>query len=68
VRLVWDSLPMGVFVKNKCIVTGGFLVGLLAVVVGCDHGSREGEYDRDHHRYYHERAWHDCAERDEHCR
>ena len=48
---------MGVFVKNKCIVTGSFLVGLLALVAGCDRGPREGEYDRDHHRYYHERAF-----------
>jgi hypothetical protein len=29
---------------------------------------REGFYDRDHHRWYHEHAWHDCGENDEHCR
>jgi hypothetical protein len=29
---------------------------------------RNGYYDRDHHRYYHERSWHDCREHDEHCR
>jgi hypothetical protein len=28
---------------------------------------REGYYDRDHHRYYHEGHWHDCVEHDEHC-
>lgn len=29
---------------------------------------REGYYDRDNHRYYHEHQWRDCEERDEHCR
>ena len=28
---------------------------------------REGYYDRDHHRYYHERGWHECAEHDRWC-
>jgi hypothetical protein len=48
------------------------LLGLMAVMSGCDNGPRgehrEGEYDRDHHRYFHEHAWHDCVEHDEHCR
>jgi hypothetical protein len=35
---------------------------------GYHEGYREGYYDRDHHRYYHEHAWHDCVDRDEHCR
>ena len=30
-------------------------------------GYEEGYYDRDHHRYWHESAWHDCVEHDEHC-
>jgi len=29
---------------------------------------REGYWDRDHHRYYHEHEWHDCGDRDDHCR
>lgn len=30
-------------------------------------GYQEGYYDREHHRYWHEKAWHDCVEHDEHC-
>lgn len=47
--------------------------GLLMLLAGCvmrvgpDH-PREGFYDRDHHRYFHDNAWHECVERDEHCR
>jgi hypothetical protein len=28
---------------------------------------REGYYDRDHHRWYHEHGWRECGEHDEHC-
>jgi len=30
----------------------------------------EGYYDRPHHRWYHDHAWHDCGDRDrdDHCR
>lgn len=54
------------------ILRGGMLLGLIAlssacVVAGPGH-EREGYYDRDHNRYYHENAWHDCGDRDEHCR
>ena len=54
------------------IVLGGLLVGLLAFTSGCivapRDGYREGYYDRDHHRWWHEGGWRDCGERDEHCR
>lgn len=30
-------------------------------------GYKEGYYDRDHHRYWSEAAWHDCVEHDVHC-
>jgi len=30
-------------------------------------GYQEGYYDREHNRYWHEKAWHDCVEHDEHC-
>ena len=43
------------------------LLGLLTLVSGCVVEPREGFYDRDHHRWYHEPAWHDCVDRDEHC-
>jgi hypothetical protein len=49
-----------------------FLLGLIALVSACviapREGSREGYYDRDHHRWYHENRWQECGEHDEHCR
>jgi hypothetical protein len=44
------------------------LLGVSLVVPGCVVEPREGFYDRDHHRWYHEHAWHECGDRDEHCR
>lgn len=41
--------------------------GFLLLASGCAREPREGYYDRDHHRWWHEHAWRDCAERDEHC-
>jgi hypothetical protein len=29
---------------------------------------REGYYDQPHHRYYHERAWHECGPDEHYCR
>ena len=50
------------------IAKGTFLIGLIGLVLGCVLAPNEGRYDSEHHRYYHESAWHDCGERDEHCR
>jgi hypothetical protein len=53
------------------ILRGGMLLGLIALSSACvvaGPGYHEGYYDRDHNRYYHENAWHDCGERDDHCR
>jgi hypothetical protein len=44
------------------------LLGLTVVVPGCVVEPREGFYDRDHHRWYHEHGWRECGDRDEHCR
>jgi hypothetical protein len=56
----------------QSILRGGILLGLVALSSACvvaGPGSyHEGYYDRDHHRYYHENTWHECGERDEHCR
>jgi hypothetical protein len=58
----------------QSIFRGGILLGLIALSSACvvagpgyHEGYREGYYDSGHHRYYHENAWHDCGERDEHC-
>ena len=45
------------------------LLGLVLFAPGCVVVEpREGYYDHGHHRWYHEHGWHDCVERDEHCR
>ena len=59
--------------KTKPITfVAGLLTAVVGLVSGCviapRDGYRDGYYDRDHHRYYHERRWHECNERDEHCR
>ena len=53
---------------KKVIVNSSLLFGLIGLLIGCGRGPREGDYDRDHHRYYHERTWHDCGDHDERCR
>lgn len=34
---------------------------------GYSQGYKEGYYDREHNRWWHEQAWHDCVEHDIHC-
>lgn len=51
------------------IVRGSFLMGLIALASACVVAEpREGFYDHDHHRYYHEHAWHECIVGDPYCR
>jgi hypothetical protein len=46
-----------------------FLLGLLTFTSACVvSGPREGYYDQDHARYYHEHAWHSCGESNDNCR
>jgi hypothetical protein len=57
-----------------------FLLGLLSLTSAClvaeprDHPGyaaaepREGYWDREHGRYYHEHGWHECSENDHYCR
>ena len=42
-------------------------MGFAVLATACTNEPREGYYDRDHHRYYHEHQWRDCVDRDEHC-
>ena len=55
----------------KRIVMGSVLLELIVLTCGCivvpHEGYYEGYYDRDHQRYYHDHAWRECAEHDEHC-
>jgi hypothetical protein len=54
--------------KLQMIARGSFLFGLLLMVTACVVEPREGYYDRDHARWYHEHGWRDCGHEDEHCR
>ena len=50
------------------VARAGFLLTLIAMATGCVIAEpREGYWDHDHHRYYHEHGWHECGDRDEHC-
>jgi hypothetical protein len=51
------------FLARSACLTG--LIALAACVVAVP---REGDFDRDHHRYYRDHEWHECVEHDEHCR
>jgi hypothetical protein len=50
------------------VARGGVLLAFLGWVGGCVVAPAEGYYDRDHHRYYHEHAWHECGEHNDFCR
>ena len=51
------------------LLKGGILLGLAALASGCIVAEpREGYYEREHHRYYHEHSWHECHEHDGFCR
>ena len=60
------------------LAMSSLLVALVVTTTGCvvehDRGDRgyqqgyqEGYYDREHRRYWHDKAWRDCIEHDEHC-
>lgn len=55
--------------NTKGIARCTLLLGLIGLALGCVVAptATEGSYDRDHHRYYHQNAWHECGNRDEHC-
>lgn len=53
---------------SKALIRAAFLMmGFMFVTQGCVVEPREGYYDHEHHRWYHEHSWHECVERDEHC-
>ncbi|HEX4152131.1 MAG TPA: hypothetical protein VHY75_07985 [Steroidobacteraceae bacterium] len=52
----------------KRIARGSVLLTLISIAAGCLVAEpREGYWDHDHHRYYHDHNWHECGDRDEHC-
>ena len=53
---------------SRALVQSAFLLlGVVLLSQGCVVEPREGYWDRDHHRWYHDHAWHDCVEHDAHC-
>ena len=52
------------------LISLGFALALPGCIVEPRGGYREGYYDREHHRWWHEHSWRECGERerDEHCR
>jgi len=51
----------------KRLAKGSFLWALIAFASACVVEPREGYWDHDHHRWYHEHAWHDCGESGARC-
>jgi hypothetical protein len=64
----------------RTFISFTMLIGLAALGSGCvvhehDRGDadarqeayREGYYDSQHNRYYHDNAWHDCIVNDPYC-
>jgi hypothetical protein len=60
-----NRISMSVLWGLALVLAGSMLSGCVVETPG---GYRDGYYDRDHHRYWHEHRWHECHERDEHCR
>ena len=57
------------FAKASVLLGLMSLMSLMsACVISPRDGYREGYYDHQHNRYYHEHTWHDCGDHDEHCR
>jgi hypothetical protein len=52
----------------NALIKGAFLLGLFSIGSGCVVEPREGYWDRDHHRWYHEHAWVECGPGEGHCR
>jgi hypothetical protein len=55
-------------ITRPIVQTSLVLLGLIFLMPGCAIEPREGYYDNDHHRWYHEHAWQPCGDHDEHCR
>ncbi len=50
------------------IAKSSFILSLIAMASACVvETPRDGYWDRDNHRWYHDHAWHECVENDVHC-
>lgn len=61
------------FSVTSTLVLASLFVSLSGCVVrdrdyhGYSQGYKERYYDREHHRWWHDEAWHACTEEDVHC-
>jgi hypothetical protein len=61
--------PGGVMKGIKRIALGSCLLAVMSMLLsGCYVENREGYYDHEHHRYWHEHTWVPCGDADPHCR
>ena len=79
-RYYWSAIRLSQSLRGKYMKTTlraaqfSFLLGLIALTSACvvhettHETTREGYYDRENHRYYHEHAWHACTPDDNYCR
>lgn len=52
----------------QSVIKGSLLLALTMLSCACVVAEpREGYYDRDHARYYHEHSWHECGEHNDSC-
>ncbi len=52
----------------ESVIKGSILLTLAILSCACVLAEpREGYYDRDHARYYHQHSWHDCGEHNDSC-
>ena len=53
----------------KRIALGSCLLAVMSMFLsGCYVETREGYYDHEHHRWWHDHAWVACVDTDPHCR
>jgi len=72
----WFAAPLAMLVACVTLSLSGCVVHEKEVVpvpdkastaAAYNQGYKEGYYDREHHRWWHDQAWHDCVENDIHC-
>jgi hypothetical protein len=55
--------------NTTLIAKASFLLALFSLASACVVAEpREGYYDHEHARYYHEHSWHECGDHAEFCR
>jgi hypothetical protein len=69
----WFAAPGAMLMASMMLCLSGCVVHDREVVpdrgsTAYNQGYKEGYYDREHNRWWHDQAWHDCVENDIHCR